>query len=246
MNIVTLSDLHLKNDHADSLECWAKFIHHPVTKNAQVIVLIGDVFDLMVGEKSEYLKEYSFFFSDLEKLIKDHKKIYFIEGNHDFHLKKLFEEKGIKYFEEGAKIEGDGVSYFFIHGDELERTDWKHQLYRKIIKSSFFRIFAKDIVSFKGIQFIGKKLGTHSQATSRIQDSDKREKIKIENRKRIQNQFNTQIKEEKGKAIVISGHIHIKDYFREGNLLYGNNGFPVRDQVFIHISKEEIEFISLS
>ena len=66
------------------------FLRHPEVRESDCIILLGDMFDFMMGEHQEYLNIFEKFFRELKKLLAEGKEIHFFEGNHDFHLEGLF------------------------------------------------------------------------------------------------------------------------------------------------------------
>ena len=92
MKFSSISDVHIKNaDDCPRLDLFLKFLNSNEVSQSNKIFLLGDIFDIFVGNHEEYIDYYSSIFSKLDELSKSGKSIYYIEGNHDFHLKQLME-----------------------------------------------------------------------------------------------------------------------------------------------------------
>lgn len=53
MQIVTISDVHIRPNCEKSYAVWENFLTHSKVKSADKIILLGDIFDLMIGEKHQ-------------------------------------------------------------------------------------------------------------------------------------------------------------------------------------------------
>ena len=81
MNIYFVSDVHIKEDNDEASVLFRKFLDE--AKNSDVIVLLGDIFDLVVGGHFDWIEKFPQSFKKISEISKT-KKTYFIEGNHDF------------------------------------------------------------------------------------------------------------------------------------------------------------------
>jgi UDP-2,3-diacylglucosamine hydrolase len=96
MSLVMISDIHVKNEKDENYEILCRFLTHPQVQKSDYIFLLGDIFDLMCGDHEQYFQKYKFFFDQLKNLLKQRKTIYYIEGNHDFHLQNFLSVLSIK------------------------------------------------------------------------------------------------------------------------------------------------------
>ena len=129
---ILIADAHYPN-HNKSLVDILKALDSAKLQSPQLI-LMGDIFDLLVGGSS-YLKK--LFNSEIELIDKLAKKIevIYIEGNHDFNLQPLF--KNVKIF----KIEQQPAIFKFgtktaalSHGDKYQ-MNLSYKIYTKIIRN---------------------------------------------------------------------------------------------------------------
>ncbi len=98
------------------------------------LILMGDIFDLLVGNSS-YLKEK--FSNEIELLEEIAQKIetIYIEGNHDFYLKPLFKYvKTIPLQNQPLILNHNGKNFSLAHGDKFN-TSLFYKIYTKTIRS---------------------------------------------------------------------------------------------------------------
>ena len=66
MKIVSISDVHIKTTDDERAQILTSFLSSQDAKEADEIILLGDIFDLMVGNKFQYVDKYSEIFNRLE------------------------------------------------------------------------------------------------------------------------------------------------------------------------------------
>ena len=86
------SDLHIKSPGDDATKLFVAFCKSSEVQDSDTVILLGDMFDILIGEHKQYLQKYETFFSHLIQLLNSDKKIVFLEGNHDFHIKRTIEK----------------------------------------------------------------------------------------------------------------------------------------------------------
>ena len=92
MKFAAISDIHVKTagDKADVL--LLAFLQNPEVQSSDVILLLGDIFDLMIGPHTQYFVRFQSYFDEIKSLLKKGKRICYIEGNHDFHIRELYKK----------------------------------------------------------------------------------------------------------------------------------------------------------
>lgn len=243
MIVSAISDVHVKSPHDDADRLLCKFLDHPKVQKSDYVLLLGDIFDLMCGPHEEYLQAYDHIFKRIDQLVKNGKKVYFFEGNHDIHLSKLF-----KKFWEVEEVKPsrvpviemiDGKSYYFSHGDEHEVDNLSYQRYMKFITSKPLTFVANYLMPYSVLNFFGERASKVS-------------------RKKGSKAFNEELVKErfrKGVAVstegkydfVIGGHSHVKDLFQipDSKETYLNNGYALKTKSFIYIENHQPSFESL-
>ena len=76
MKISSISDIHIYDDMDERAELLTKFLNSSEVTESDVVVLLGDIFDMMVGNKSQYLDKYKEILSEIKKICKNKKLIY--------------------------------------------------------------------------------------------------------------------------------------------------------------------------
>lgn len=249
MSIVTISDLHLKNNDQEAINLWKKFVFSKETAASQTIILLGDIFDLMIGGKSQYLDYYAFFFDSLKNLINSGKRIIYLEGNHDFHLERVFEEfieknnldrKKFIYRKDEFEMKVFEKNYLFCHGDIIDHKNESFKKWKKIYRSKILEFIVNRVLPFHVIKRVGARASKNSKRRNRV-------KFNYEESKEKYREGANFVLSDRYIDIVISGHTHIKDYYETKNQkIYVNNGFPKRNKCFISIEKDGPRFVSLS
>jgi UDP-2,3-diacylglucosamine hydrolase len=101
------------------------------------LFLMGDIFDLLVGEVKNCVKKYHPYILLLEKLAQKI-EIFYFEGNHDFCLEKIFlHVKVIPLCAQPLKCTFEnGKKAYLLHGDKY--GGFVHSLYTAVIRSKKF------------------------------------------------------------------------------------------------------------
>lgn len=247
-SIVTISDLHLTRSHKKALKAWKSFLNSDVLKSADTIIFLGDIFDLMVGGKIQYLKQYDFFFVALLNLIKQGKRVIYLEGNHDFHLEKVF-----AHFQKENNLNGFQIKYYkdefilnlgqkkilFCHGDIIDSKNESFKKWKNVYRSKYFKLFVNFLLPHFIIDLIGARASRNSKKRSS-------KYFNYDEFKDLYREGAVSLFEERDCNVIVAGHTHIIDDYHCGDKQYINNGFPARDMSCISISDQSVELISLT
>lgn len=242
--IVAISDVHIKKPADQGYELFFRFLTNPLVKNADGIFLLGDIFDLMCGPHEEYAQLYKNLFSELRELIKEGKKIYFFEGNHDLHLEKFFHEIAnlpqIIVSQKPIIQDLGSKKYYFSHGDEHDVENKSYQKYIKIIRSSPLKFVAHNLMPYSVLTFLGDYASRMSRKSGRKKFN--LEKTRDKFRKGVARNLKSQV------DFVLGGHSHVQDqfYLEKENCLYLNNGFAQETQTFISIINHQVSFVPIN
>lgn len=251
MSFSCISDIHITSPEDAGYRLLIDFLRHPTVKKSKNILLLGDIFDLVVGEHYGYVKKYEGFFREICNLIKDGSTVYYLEGNHDFHFKKTFlkaldhlgTEQNISkrfiYKRNEFFLESGGKSFLFCHGDLLDMSNNAYRRWKSIYSSKLFAMFVTHVLPFRAVEYIGSRAAENSR--ERGKKAFDYEKVKNKYRRNFED-LTRKIKFD----YLIAGHTHIKDQFTANGATYVNIGFPVRDAEFVHWNQlEGISRISL-
>ncbi len=209
-------DLHLSNRKQDlARDMFCQTLEKLADDSYTHIIFLGDIFDLLIGPKSFWKKRHAQFFDCINKLNQKNISIVWIEGNHDFHFKKLFANfSNLKIVEEDYDLLIGNTKLFLSHGDKVNASDLSYLRWRRITKSKLFRGFLNLIPSFLG------ELAVLPLAESASRSSRKRsrESISLELKKLYLDFAQKKISE--SYTGVILGHNH-----SFANEDVGENGF---------------------
>ncbi|MDX1942162.1 MAG: UDP-2,3-diacylglucosamine diphosphatase [Saprospiraceae bacterium] len=136
MNTYFASDFHLGvNAKLTSAERerqiirWLNFI----SKDAEAIYLVGDVFDFWFEYKTVIPKGYTRLLGKLAELRDRDIPIYFFTGNHDMWVFHYFEQElGIPTYRKPILREIHGKTFFIGHGDGLGPGDHGYKFIKKV------------------------------------------------------------------------------------------------------------------
>ncbi|MBF0441843.1 MAG: metallophosphoesterase [Oligoflexales bacterium] len=160
-SLVVVSDLHIKNIHDDNGRLFLRFLDNLMACKIDCLVLIGDVFDFILGSKRFYHKKFEPIGNALMKLAQKGVRIVYLEGNHEFMLKSLG-WKGIEFIDscsDGLIIPLEGGRKVKIGHGDLIYSSLVYRSFRAIVKSRLFLLLVNllpgrliDYFSIKGSQ----------------------------------------------------------------------------------------------
>lgn len=245
--ISIISDVHIKKPGDQAYKLLLSFFDHPEVLKSKKIILLGDIFDLLVGGNKSFINDYREVFDKIQGLAKEGREVFYIEGNHDFHLNNFFKENFNNEFfshsKEKLKITCFDKTIVFCHGDDIELKTFSHSLYRFIIRSKFLSFLSEKIIPFSFVEKVGQWLSSKSRKRNVKRYNEKNEEI----RQNFRDAAEVYVKKNKQIDILVCGHSHIKDnYASKNNFLYLNNGYALNEKTFLNIKKNKCEFISLT
>lgn len=249
MKFSIISDVHVKSP-GDSAELLLlTFLKKPEVRNSDVIYLLGDIFDLMIGPHSQYFNRFQEIFSEIKKLMEAGVTICYVEGNHDFHLKKLFEtffwindhlNKNLFQLRASFEQVDGGKNIYLAHGDDIELGNLNYKIFKATVTSSPLKYFANHFMPY----FLIKSIGEYSSELSRKRNNKRYtseanlEPVKTNFRNSV-DYFN----KNKNFHIIVLGHSHVKDHYVSNNgFEYVNNGYAQHSKTYISIENGHVSF----
>lgn len=101
------------------------------------LFLLGDVFDLWFGAPELTFRFQKPVIDRLRELVRAGLRLYYVEGNRDFYLKKHHEGSTfLAVAEEEMRAEVGGRSVFLSHGDSVNRADLRYRFWKALSKNS--------------------------------------------------------------------------------------------------------------
>ena len=249
MKFTAISDIHVKiaGDNAEDL--LLAFLKNPEVQSSDVILLLGDIFDLMIGPHTQYFVRFQAYFDEIKSLIKKGKRICYVEGNHDFHIRELYK----KFFQINSDLDSSlftmapffefqdaGKKIYFAHGDDIELNNPNYKLFKAFVTSAPLRYYANNLMP----HFLIKSIGEYSA-----------EKSRKRNNKRYSTESDlTPVKENFRLSVevffkkhpcqmIVLGHSHVKDHYKsESGFEYVNNGYAQHTKTYISIEDGNVGF----
>lgn len=243
MKFFCISDVHIKvpGDFSEKL-LWAFFDDINPSKGDR-IMLLGDIFDLMVGDHQEYSKKFEKTFHRIENLLKKGIEIYYFEGNHDFHIGKFLSREFSKfghfqYSKNHTLFNVYNRKLFFSHGDDIEIENSSYKIFKKLINNTLTEFLAEKIVPFAAVEFIGKRASRASRERN-IKRYETNDQVDIKDR--FRRSFEVAV-EKFQIDWLICGHSHVQDDFISNGRRYLNNGYAPVTKTYLEINEAGAHF----
>lgn len=204
MRLIYVSDLHLREETDDAFRRFLDFLRE-VPGDGDTLVLGGDIFDLMIGAKQTYREKYAGFFRRMESLIERGTVVYYLEGNHDFHLHGLV-PGGVILKTDDFSFDWGGKKIWVTHGDMIDPEDKGYRLLRRITRSLPFEIFLKSVPG-SAVDAIGAWSSRQSRKYHDVYEMSGERSL------RLRELFYSFASEKVGEGydFVLAGHSHLED-----------------------------------
>ncbi len=233
--LIVLSDLHLWGPQDPLYRALLQFLNSK-TQNGDKLFIVGDLFDLFIGNKSIFRERYFELIQAILDLGKKSVEVFYIEGNHDFHLESVFEECAhVRLYADNLHYEWNGKNFYFCHGDKINWRDIGYQFFRFLTRNIFGQCILETtpgtLVDRVGRFMANASRGYHTETPDMI--------IKLFRNYACQKISN-------GYDFVIMGHSHYLDNIRfrieshEGQ--YINVGYPRKDKKYFEMQQEDNYF----
>jgi UDP-2,3-diacylglucosamine pyrophosphatase LpxH len=239
--LLVLSDLHLRERHSDSryelfLGVLEKFKN---SNQLHELLLMGDIFDILIGPKKFWKKIHPEFFNLLESIVKSGKKITWVQGNHDFQLGRLLKPMSIKWIEHSEIIERENCKIYISHGDLEDRSNKLHPVWRNFLTSGAMAAFI-DLIP----ESLGEKVFyPMSLNLSRASRKSSISQTRVEQAKNNYRTYAQDVAKLQPAELILMGHSHVADDFSFGNHRYVNLGSWQNEKplAIIHINAPSID-----
>lgn len=222
-----MSDLHINDDRDPIYRIVLNFLESEISTD-DTVVFAGDIFDVFVGSKRIFIDRYRDFFHLLEKMSARGIKIYYIEGNHDFILKKSLPDcENVHWSPKEVQLNLDGKSFFISHGDQVNGKDIAYLLLRLFFRSPLMQamVFLTPDTWF---DWYGKKHSRYSRERKPLLPEMLCAE-KLEELRKMYRNFAVE-KMREGFDFVVMGHCHDLDEMRfqisGRSTQYINMGYP--------------------
>jgi len=125
-----------------------------IKKDAEVLFVLGDLFDFWFEYKHVIPKGFTRVLGKLAELSDSGIEIHFFVGNHDLWMNGYFEEEfNIKVYHKPQQFKLNDKTFFIGHGDGLGPHDKGYKRLKKVFKNSFFRWVYRWLHPDLGVRF---------------------------------------------------------------------------------------------
>ena len=225
-NIYFASDFHLNKDVLHTSEVREKHIVHwlkSIKSDADVIYLVGDLFDYWYEYGTVIPRGNDLFKSTLLQLRQEGVQVEIFTGNHDVWMKDYFEKDlDIKVHRNPISVSHHGKSMYIAHGDGLGPGDRGYKLLKRIFTSTICQWFFSRLHPNFAIRF----MKFCSQLSSKYnKDSDVNTQHLNLDREWL-SQYSESINSSQKHDYYIYGHRHlpIQYQLKDGKSVYYNLG----------------------
>jgi len=106
------------------------------------LVLLGDLFQIWIGDSRYEIPDIALMVDALTELRAAGVHVDYIEGNRDFFLEGSPYDHAFDQVATEVAFQVNGTRCLAVHGDGLDRRDWKYRFWRTISKSGLSRVVA--------------------------------------------------------------------------------------------------------
>jgi UDP-2,3-diacylglucosamine hydrolase len=203
----------------------------------------------MIGPHSQYFVRFQNYFDHLKDLISSGQKIYYVQGNHDFHVQKLYENffkinknlnSSLFKISSHFDLRDSGKKIYLCHGDDIELNNQSYKIYKSFVTSPPLTYYANNLMPHFLIKGIGEYSSERSRKRNNLRYSIEAdlEPVKENFRKSAEVFF-----EKSPNDIIVCGHSHVKDhYISPKGFEYVNNGYAQHSKTYISIDNGNISF----
>ena len=233
------SDNHLgAPNYSDSLIREKLFISwlEKIKTDAQVIFLLGDLFDFWFEYYKSVPKGFTSVLGKLAELSDSGIKIYFFVGNHDYWTRDYFQKEiGMEVLKKPTEFKINNKLFFIGHGDGLGPGDFKYKFLKRIFRNPLF-IFLFRI----NYPWFGIPLGNFFSRKNKILSGNN---IKFKSKENeILYHFCKKKLNVKHYDFFVFGHRHLPLKIELGNnSYYFNTGDWINHYSFLHFKDDSLE-----
>ena len=207
-----------------------------IKKDAQVIFLLGDLFDFWFEYYNSVPKGFTRVLGKLAELSDSGIKIYFFVGNHDYWTRDYFtKEIGMEVIKKPTEFKINNKLFFIGHGDGLGPGDFKYKFLKRIFRNPLF-IFLFRI----NYPWFGIPLGNFFSRKNKILSGNN---IKFKSKENeILYHFCKKKLNVKHYDFFVFGHRHLPLKIELGNnSYYFNTGDWINHYSFLHFKDDSLQ-----
>lgn len=209
MKAYFLSDQHLTDINSEECQALLRFFKGiQSSKDCSHLFLVGDIFDLWVGNHRYFIEKWHAFNAELLRLVTIGVEVHFFEGNHDLHLRDYYwSQLGVYVHTSPAYFTINDKVYRIEHGDEMDPDDKNYIRLRKFWRSKPITYAIKKAPG----DWI-RRIGEWASDTSKKHHSVEPDQAHAERIRRIIDTHVKKAYQEKPFDIFVAGHVHLSDH----------------------------------
>jgi len=215
--------------------------------HASELFLLGDIFDLWLGEHKYFQKRYAPIIDEIRRIVDRKIAVFYVEGNHDLYLKPFWQDQvGVEVISDFRILDVQGSRVRVEHGDLINPDDKGYLFLRELLRSESVTWLARNLPAGV-VSYIGERASQMSRSYTANKKHLAREKIIEMIRQHAQDSF-----EREAFDWIFTGHVHVEDRFefiRGGRMIRSVNlgSWFENPKVFcLHASAEKSRFLPLS
>jgi UDP-2,3-diacylglucosamine hydrolase len=223
--IFLFSDIHLRDESHPWEQSFLATLKSCLENNATTkIILLGDILDTCSGGTHPWEKIYPTFFSLIHNTTIP---ILYIEGNHDFHLKRLLNRPHINHVVKEITLTIGNKQFYLAHGDTLDAS-LGYRFIHGVLRSFIIKWVSYKL-PFRWVVKIARSLSRYSRS-SNLQTIQHHHNLREHVYSFVREKWNS------GFDGVMLGHSHSLEHMGNETQIYLNCGFWPRDRSFFEIS----------
>lgn len=207
VNYWFISDLHLKDINERNGNRLLRFLHFLSQDAANnQLFLLGDIFDFWLSDGRAFQNHYKELIEMIKDFINKGGKVFYFEGNHDFHIDVFWTKKlGIPVFENEQYFKIGEYKVRMEHGDFINPKDVAYLKYRETVRKPWIEPIGHIVPGFFW-KHVGEYLSSKSRKRSGHYGQQNIEKIKD-----LIREYAKKIHKKNNFDILITGHMHVFD-----------------------------------
>jgi len=213
-----VSDLHLTPSDDVRVGSFTQFLHSLNANNLTHLFLVGDIFDLWIGNHDYFKSAFESVVSEIQRIRNSGIEVHYFEGNHDLYLREYWQDQLGVNVHPGPKVFDFGFCRVRVeHGDQTDPTDYGYRFLRWFLRTSAMVFLARHLPE-TAVLAIGQRASHSSRKyTSQIKainENSAREKLHWHAQK---------VAEREAFDLLINGHVHVRDEY-----VFNSGGRAVR------------------
>ena len=128
-----ISDLHLRVEEPATLAGFAAYLR---TTPADAVFLLGDIFEVWIGDDAARPGSFEARCADLLREASHARSLFFLHGNRDFLVgDRYLSSAGVTLLDDPCVLQWQGANWLLSHGDALCLEDRDYQRFRTEVRS---------------------------------------------------------------------------------------------------------------